>query len=108
MTESLFNNVAGLRHATLSKKRLAQVFPCEFCEISKNTFFTEQLWTAAAKNTFFTFNFDGNFSNNSRPVEMKKNLGEGGSLSKNEIEIVFKKRPEILNRVEMGHEEFPI
>ena len=39
---------------------------------------------------------------------MKKNLGEGRSLSKNEIEIVFKKRPEILNRVEMGHEEFPI
>ena len=29
------------RPATLLKKRLAQVFPCEFCEISKNTFFTE-------------------------------------------------------------------
>ena len=26
--------------------RLAQVFSCEFCEISKNTFFTEHLWTA--------------------------------------------------------------
>ena len=23
---------------------LAQVFSCEFCEISKNSFFTEQLW----------------------------------------------------------------
>ena len=28
-------------------KTLAQVFSCEFCEISKNTFFTEHLWTTA-------------------------------------------------------------
>ena len=35
-----FNQVAGLR----KKKILAQVFACEFCEISKNTFFTEHLW----------------------------------------------------------------
>ena len=34
-----FNKVAGLRTATLSKKEtLAQVFYCEFCKISKNTF----------------------------------------------------------------------
>ena len=34
-----FNKVAGLRHATLWKKRqLAQVLFCEFCEISKSTF----------------------------------------------------------------------
>ena len=26
------------------KETLAQVFSCEFCEISKNTFFTEHLW----------------------------------------------------------------
>ena len=25
-----------------------QVFSCEFCEISKNTFFTEHLWTTAS------------------------------------------------------------
>ena len=25
-----------------------QVFSCEFCEISKNTFFTEHLWTSAS------------------------------------------------------------
>ena len=31
--------------ATLLKKSLAQVFSCEFCEISKNTFFTEHLRT---------------------------------------------------------------
>ena len=31
-------------HATvLTKKTLAQVFSCEFCEISKNTFLTEHL-----------------------------------------------------------------
>ena len=28
---------------------LAQVFSYEFCEIFKNTFFTEQLWTTAFK-----------------------------------------------------------
>ena len=33
MPEFLFNKVAGL------KQTLAQVFSCEFCEISKNTFF---------------------------------------------------------------------
>ena len=31
------------RPGTLFKKRLAPVFSCEFCEISKNTFFTEHL-----------------------------------------------------------------
>ena len=31
--------------ATLLKKEiLAQVFSCKFCEISKNTFFTEHPW----------------------------------------------------------------
>ena len=39
MPESLFNKVVGLRPATLLKKRLAQLFSCKFCEISKNTFF---------------------------------------------------------------------
>ena len=28
----------------IKKETLAQVFSCEFCEISKNTFFTEHLW----------------------------------------------------------------
>ena len=41
----------GRRPATLLKKRLVQVFSCEFCEISKNTFFTEQLWMAASNYT---------------------------------------------------------
>ena len=33
-----FNEVSGLIPATLWKKRLAQVFFCEFCETFKNTF----------------------------------------------------------------------
>ena len=54
--EAFFNKVAGLRSATLLKKRLwpqasnfikkealVQVFSCEFCEIPKNTFFTEHI-----------------------------------------------------------------
>ena len=28
----------------IKKEILAQVFSCEFCEISKNAFFTEHLW----------------------------------------------------------------
>ena len=28
----------------IKKETLVQVFSCEFCEISKNTFFTEHLW----------------------------------------------------------------
>ena len=32
----------------LKKQSLAQVFSCEFCEIYKNTFFTEHLRTAAS------------------------------------------------------------
>ena len=32
----------------LKKETLAQVFYCEFCEISKKAFFTEHLWTTAS------------------------------------------------------------
>ena len=32
----------------LKKETLAQVFSCEFSEISKNTFFTEHLWSTAS------------------------------------------------------------
>ena len=37
---SFFNKVAGQRQAInfIKKETLAQVFSCEFCEISKNTF----------------------------------------------------------------------
>ena len=32
----------------IKQEALAQVLSCEFCEISKNTFFTEHLWTTAS------------------------------------------------------------
>ena len=37
------------------KEALAQVFSCEFCEISKNTFFTEHLWETASDVTSLMF-----------------------------------------------------
>ena len=33
----------------IKKEILARVFSCELCEIFKNTFFTEHLWTTASK-----------------------------------------------------------
>ena len=33
----------------IKKETLAQVFSCEFWEISKNTFFTEHLWATASE-----------------------------------------------------------
>ena len=33
----------------MKKETLAQVFSREFCEISKNTFFTEHLWATASE-----------------------------------------------------------
>ena len=32
----------------MKKETLAQVFSCEFYDISKNTFFREHLWTTAS------------------------------------------------------------
>ena len=32
----------------ITKETLAQLFSCEFWEISKNTFFTEHLWATAS------------------------------------------------------------
>ena len=42
MPESLF----------IKKETLAQLLSCEFCQISKNTFFTEHVWTAASMRCF--------------------------------------------------------
>ena len=36
---------------------MAQVFSCEFCEISNNTFFTEHLWIPASVKRMFTLKF---------------------------------------------------
>ena len=43
----------SLTTPNVAKETLAQVFPCEFCEISKNNFFTEHLWTTASVNLKF-------------------------------------------------------
>ena len=48
--ESLFYKVAGLKPKACSfikKETLAQVFSCEFCETSQNTFSTEHFQTTA-------------------------------------------------------------
>ena len=37
------------------KEALMQVFSCEFCEISKNIFLTEHLWTTASVTSMFKY-----------------------------------------------------
>ena len=37
------------KNTFIKKETLAQVFSYEFCEISKNIFFTEHLWTTASE-----------------------------------------------------------
>ena len=46
MPESLFKK--SCRFQSLKTETLAQVFSCEFCEVSKNTFFTEHPWSTAS------------------------------------------------------------
>ena len=46
-----FNGFHGIKDYYcnfIKKETLAQVFSCEFCETSKNTFFTEHLWTTVS------------------------------------------------------------
>ena len=45
--EPFFNKAAGVAWNSINKETLAQVFSCEFCEIFKNTYFTEHLRTTA-------------------------------------------------------------
>ena len=42
LCQSLCSSLLGLQ--LYQKETLAQVFSCEFCQISERTFFTEQLW----------------------------------------------------------------
>ena len=49
LCQSLFFNKADSEACNFIKKEtLTQVFSCEFCVSSKNTFFTEHLWTTAS------------------------------------------------------------
>ena len=50
-----FNKVAGAACNFIKKESLAQVFSCEFCEISKNTFLTEHFWATASFNIKLDF-----------------------------------------------------
>ena len=43
-----FNKVAGSACNFIKKETLAQLFSCEFYEISKNPFFTEHVWATAS------------------------------------------------------------
>ena len=47
--EILENSQENTHVRVLKRETLAQVFSCEFCEISKNTFFTEHLRTTASE-----------------------------------------------------------
>ena len=38
-----------MRDNFIKKETLVKVFSCEFCEISKNTFFAEHLWATASE-----------------------------------------------------------
>ena len=49
LSENMGKLCLSARPATLLRESLAQVSSCEFSEISKNTFFTEHLRTAASK-----------------------------------------------------------
>ena len=43
-----FNNVAGQACNFIKRETLAQVLLSEFCEISNNSFFTEDFWATAS------------------------------------------------------------
>ena len=43
-----FAKIKLFKH-TIKKETVAQVFSFEFCEISKNSFFTEHLWATASE-----------------------------------------------------------
>ena len=49
LCQSLFFRLQKLDTYTRVPKTMAQVFSCEFCEISKNTFFTDYSRTTASE-----------------------------------------------------------
>ena len=71
-----FNKFAGLRAATLVKKKLSDMyFPVNFFEIPKNTLFIEHLWITAFDfvcGVFFIFSIIKNFRHEKRRFVRKK------------------------------------
>ena len=55
--KSFFNKVAGLRLATLLKRRLwHRCFPVKFCEISQNTFYYRAPLVTASRESKKSYN----------------------------------------------------
>ena len=48
ITFGISHQSCSIKNNFIKKETLAQVFSCEFCKISKNTFFTEHLWTTVS------------------------------------------------------------
>ena len=48
LQDSQENTCARVSVLPAPETQVAQVLSCEFCEISKNTFFTEHLWTTVS------------------------------------------------------------
>ena len=63
----------SLKPATLLNKTLAQVFYCEFCENSKNIFFTEHLRTTASEFITETLIFRSVLKNFTIPDSLSNN-----------------------------------
>ena len=72
-----FIKVAGAACNFIKKEILAQVFSCGFCEISKNTLFTEHLWVTASGGKD---NFETSLWDNPYPIL--------GSFFKNRLQII--------------------
>ena len=65
----------------IKEETLAQVFYCEFCKISKNNFFTEQLWTTASEFITDMLTFRSSPSQMFFKISVLKNLAILESLS---------------------------
>ena len=60
----------------IKKETQVQVFTCEFCEISKNTFFTEHLWVTASNSSLRLFiEVFELYTTEKRDVSLANNLG---------------------------------
>ena len=49
LCQSLFFNKLAKACNFIKTETLTEAFSCEFCEISKDTFFTEHLWAIASE-----------------------------------------------------------
>ena len=79
------NTCARFRPATLLKKTLAQVFPCEFC-VSKNNFFFRTPLVAASENseTLKYCNINSETRNSVTPISATLNRNMRKATSNNE------------------------